>query len=256
MDNNEAKLILSVYRPNGADARDPAFREALQQAERDPALKAWMAEQQAFDAEAAAAMADLPTSPEHRAAIAATIRVARLRPRPFFRWRTLAAAAGVALLLALWSPWSRRDRLTLPDGRSIAEQAAFLSEHHASFGMVSTDLEKLQAWIAARGSPLPTHVPPGLAGLHLLGCESWATTRGRVSLICFVDNDQLAYHLFVFDRLPEPPKDSNLPGIAAPRFERSGTWSFAVWQEEGRAHVLGTSRPGGETANLSRFFST
>ena len=41
MTTQEAKFILSAYRPNGSDASGPAFAEALQAAVGDPALGAW-----------------------------------------------------------------------------------------------------------------------------------------------------------------------------------------------------------------------
>ncbi len=47
--NESAKFVLHAYRPNGADARDPIFRAALEQAARDPELGAWLKEQRAFD---------------------------------------------------------------------------------------------------------------------------------------------------------------------------------------------------------------
>jgi hypothetical protein len=49
MKNRDAKLVLSAYRPNGADARDPFFEQALQQANRDPELMEWFEKQGAFD---------------------------------------------------------------------------------------------------------------------------------------------------------------------------------------------------------------
>ena len=49
MTNQDAKLVLSAYRPNGADARDPFFEQALQQAKRDPELMEWFEKQRAFD---------------------------------------------------------------------------------------------------------------------------------------------------------------------------------------------------------------
>ena len=50
MDNQEAKFILSAYRPGGQDASDPRFAEALEQARRDPVLERWFSESIAFDA--------------------------------------------------------------------------------------------------------------------------------------------------------------------------------------------------------------
>jgi len=49
MTNQDAKLVLSAYRPNGADARDPFFEQALQQAKLDPELMEWFQKQRAFD---------------------------------------------------------------------------------------------------------------------------------------------------------------------------------------------------------------
>ena len=46
--NETAKFLLNAYRPNGADAQDPVFRDALEQAARDPELGAWFKEQRGF----------------------------------------------------------------------------------------------------------------------------------------------------------------------------------------------------------------
>ena len=40
MDNQTAKKILSAYRPDGTDATDPVFQDALAQCERDPQMRA------------------------------------------------------------------------------------------------------------------------------------------------------------------------------------------------------------------------
>lgn len=39
MRNECAKFLLSAYRPNGADALDPVFKDALEQLECDPQVK-------------------------------------------------------------------------------------------------------------------------------------------------------------------------------------------------------------------------
>lgn len=49
MNREQAKLILTAYRPGGEDAADPFFADALQQARRDPELAAWFADQRRFD---------------------------------------------------------------------------------------------------------------------------------------------------------------------------------------------------------------
>ena len=48
-DRDNAKLLLSAYRPNGADAQDPVFKEALELAQCDPELARWFRGERDFD---------------------------------------------------------------------------------------------------------------------------------------------------------------------------------------------------------------
>lgn len=49
MDKKEAKFILQSFRPDGADAGDPDFAEALKLAAEDRALGEWLADERALD---------------------------------------------------------------------------------------------------------------------------------------------------------------------------------------------------------------
>lgn len=60
MDELHAKLILSSFRPNGADADQHDFAEALQLALREPRLGEWLASERAFDACFAEALSAVP----------------------------------------------------------------------------------------------------------------------------------------------------------------------------------------------------
>ncbi|MBI4625528.1 MAG: hypothetical protein HY736_20190 [Verrucomicrobia bacterium] len=252
MDNNNAKLILSVYRANGMDAQDPLFREALKQAESDPALRAWLAEQQEFDVQVASAFASIKGPAEGRAMIQTTMRATRFNRR---RWLwPLALAASVAVLLALRTGLQSRGGLILPENASLAELATNLSDHHASIGLMSSGYSKLRAWISEKGGPLPDRLPPGLEKMAVLGCETWKTTRGKVSLVCFVGDDMKMVHLYVFDQSPAALDGVSLPELAKPRFERSGNWSLALWKDGSRACVLGVPVEPGKSPNIESFF--
>lgn len=50
MDRDKAKFILASFRACGADAEDPAFKEALELAVKDQELAEWLVEERAFDA--------------------------------------------------------------------------------------------------------------------------------------------------------------------------------------------------------------
>ena len=101
MNNEQAKFILRAYRPGGRDAADPAFGDALRQAQADPALGAWLAREQSLDGAVASKLRALSPPPELREAILAGSRVSFAAPARGWRlpaW--LAVAASIAVLIA------------------------------------------------------------------------------------------------------------------------------------------------------------
>ena len=62
MDREQARFVLQSFRPDGADAGDPDFAEALKLALENRELGEWLASERAFDAEFAIALSsvDLP----------------------------------------------------------------------------------------------------------------------------------------------------------------------------------------------------
>jgi hypothetical protein len=252
MDNPKAKLILSVYRANGQDAQDPLFQEALKQAEADPALRAWLEEQQDFDTKLAAAFAGVRGPAEGKAMVKVTMgSPARRTPR--WVW---ALAASVLLLLGLTFGLRTRPGLVLPEGATLAEMAADLSDHHASIGLVSMDMAKVKTWLAQNGGPLPDRLPPGLEKMALLGCQAWDTNHGKISLVCFIGNDRTMVHLYVFEQTPASLAGSPLPGFGQPRREHTGDWDLAVWQDQGHGYVLGVPSGSNQGPGIESFFKS
>lgn len=253
MDNNKAKLILSVYRPNGADASDPYFAEALKQSERDPHLNTWFTNQQQFDSNMAAALGSMKVPEEGRAITKAMTPVPAHGRRWF--WLPMAMAASLAILVTAGLVWRQPTLVSLPAKATIAELATNLAGHHASMGMMTSDLGRAQDWIKSRNGPSIKHLPPGLENMAVLGCQTWNTTRGKVSLVCFVGNSTEVIHLYVFDRAPDRLGAQSLPGIDQPLTAQEGNWSLALWQDDGRTYVLGV--PSGEAGipDVSTYFS-
>ena len=60
MDKEQARFILRSFRPDGADARDPDFTEALELAMEDRELGDWLANERAFDTAFSQALQTLP----------------------------------------------------------------------------------------------------------------------------------------------------------------------------------------------------
>lgn len=59
MNNESAKEILSAYRPDGSDAQNEIFKQALEQCQRDPELRAWFTDQIQIDASMVRGLRDI-----------------------------------------------------------------------------------------------------------------------------------------------------------------------------------------------------
>lgn len=235
MNNDQAKLILSVYRPHGQDASDPAFAEALLQAERDPSVGSWFKEEQHIDSQLSTALASVAPPADAKAMLKAMTSAAKRPPR--WRWLIAMAASLAVLLSSTFVVVKNRSRgLPLPEGATVAQLAANLSDHHASLGLVAHEYWDVRQWLAERGGPLPENLPTGLTNLRVVGCQNWKTTRGKVSLVCFVGEGRQMVHLYIFE---DPADHPGLAGVTQPRIEREGNWSLASWKGRDCVYVLG-----------------
>ena len=75
MDKEQARFILQSFRPDGADAKDPDFAEALLVAAEDRELGDWLAVERAQDAAFAAALNDLAIPDELRRNILSVLKM-------------------------------------------------------------------------------------------------------------------------------------------------------------------------------------
>jgi hypothetical protein len=84
--NQDAKLVLSAYRPSGSDARDPFFEEALEQTKRDPELREWFVKERAFDDFIVSKLRTIEPSAGLHSEILARLRAIRAPRRPVGPW--------------------------------------------------------------------------------------------------------------------------------------------------------------------------
>ena len=88
--NQDAKLVLDAYRPNGADARDSFVEEALGQAKRDPELMEWFVKQRAFDGVVVSKLRTIEPRTGLNSEILAGLRAIRVGRHPqLWRFRIL-----------------------------------------------------------------------------------------------------------------------------------------------------------------------
>ena len=225
MTNECAKFLLSAYRPNGADARDPVFKEALEQAQRDPQLASWFRQQRDFDEIISAKLRAIEPPAGLEAAILAGLRTTSIPRYPFSRWLAVAAAL-VLGLMAL-----SQVRLNRPGKHD--RFMAFYSYALADFkpdprlDLVTTNFHQTQEFIKAKGAPTPPTVPAAVAGLPTAGCKTFAWEGQPASLTCIDLPGGQLLHLFVIDK-------TAFKGQPIPTgFQKIGNWNVKFSESDG-----------------------
>jgi hypothetical protein len=232
MNNPEAKFILRAYRPDGRDAQDPTFREALAQAELDPALGAWFRREQAVD-EALSSRIGALQVPDLRATILAGGRAGRQRRAWWRRSVWFAAAAALAVLIGV--AVRLRVRPTAPEAYALAhfalQDVALDGKSH--LGPVA-GLEAVQRELADPRTHLAAGVAVDLADLRRGGCRTVQVAGHEVCEICFARDGE--FHLYIarrgdFDASAETKE---------PMFVEQGRLASATWTDARYVYVAVT----------------
>lgn len=248
MTNNEAKFILSAYRPGGRDASDPAMTQALAQAKSDPALGAWFEREQQHAAAVAAKLAEIAPPAGLREAILAGARMSerdgmsdtensagpttKTKEMTRARWAQpvwLAAAAVLAVLLSL-AAW----RMVPVRGDSFAEFAVNFVDKGFRLQKRGADVAELKTWLREQHGPLPEALPAKFAELRALGCRTLSFKGQDVSLVCF-ERGGREFHVFVARR-----DETKSTMEAVPRFLDAGRTKLvaATWADAKNRYVL------------------
>ena len=199
MNNQEAKFILGAYRPNGQDAGNPMFAEALGQTERDPELRVWFERERKFDTIVSEKIRAVAPPSELRAAILAGVRASRPRLRWWNNPLWLAAAAALVIITAVSVIAPRSS------GPEIADLASFalndLNHAHDEHVGYPLGLSALQAQLGGAQTPLTTEgaIKIDIEELRRKKCRSIRLGGREVFEICF-NRDGTWYHLFAARR--------------------------------------------------------
>ncbi|HEY8901050.1 MAG TPA: hypothetical protein VIM61_11620 [Chthoniobacterales bacterium] len=235
MNRDEAKIILSAYRPDRDDAEDPAFAEAFGWLDRDDELAEWFAESQAFDQDMRAAFASIQPPPGLKETLLAAAKTTPISSSPAF-WRRpeFAMAAVLAVMLGVSGLWLG---LGLGGASMIAirkEIPQLTATHHHPFGARGDDMGAIRDWLGAHGGIADFTVPAGLQAAHGVGCEVKSIDGAKVSILCFHLPGNGTAHLYVIDRseLGNPPRDGQ------PQMLQMGEYAMASWSFGNRSYIL------------------
>jgi hypothetical protein len=237
MTRDQAREILSMRRPSGADDHDPLIADALEFARCDQELGRWLAQQTAFDAGVTRACAEIPVPMNLRARLLAADKVVVL---PWWR-RSLhpaemAAAACIALLLALGAVWlGTREPGTASLRERVIEETWSGRRHVA---LETTNLAEIRRFIAAHELRGDFKLPPQLSAMRARGCSIVHVDGKRLPFVCFVDNNR-HLHLAVLERGTLP----DVAGTAMPDFDKWQGWATATWTRGSNTFVLTGMKP-------------
>jgi len=247
MDNHKAKFLLQAYRPDGSDARDPDLREALQQAERDPELAAWLQRERAFDEAFCQKLAEVPVPPHLKEEILAGQKVIHLpswwqRPLNLSAVAAMLVVAVVVYLVFASSFTGGVAPAQAVDWTHFQQNAVqVFKQSDFSLKKATANSEEARAWLAEHGAPRDFVLPAGMRHMPTMGCTTFEMDGHPVSLICFkMPSGQLA-HLFMTKRKCV----RSCPPEKAPVFKQKGDYATASWSEGDMAMMLAskTSMP-------------
>lgn len=246
MTNESAKFVLGAYRPNGADAKDPMFAEALEQAKRDPNLGAWFDEQLTFDQTLTERLRQIEPGEDLRSTILSGLRATPSRRR-FLPISMLAAAAAVVagglLLLGRILPPGGSNGSVL--GQFKADAIAMVSVSPApKLDLMSADLQETRRYIDERHAPRIATLPAGMQQVPTAGCRVFEWHGFPASLTCFEMPGGQLVHLVVID---EKVFGSQPIPVG---FQSLGDWQIMLQKSKGRVIMWASQVPMKEFKNL------
>lgn len=233
--NEDPKLILGAYRPNGQDANDPTFAEALAAAGRDPQLGAWFREAQEFDAAIAGKLRGVAVPENLRAKILSGARASRrqswwVRPKLWAIAALLLVLAGVAWFWTAdrsgYAPWQTHGIAVLDD--VLAAKAKLDRELPES--------DQLVAWLQEQSAPVLPTLPDALAARPAIGCKTWEWRGLKFAMVCFhLEGTSTAHLISTFQGGLK-----GAPPLGHMLYAQQGKWRTATWSEGGLACMLVT----------------
>ena len=233
MNNHEAQFVLNAYRPNGQDAADPQFFDALAQARRDPTLQQWLTDSIAFDKAVTEKLRAVQAPNGLRETILAGGKVSRPSG-----WMTplhkLGIAAAILLFAIAGSVIYQTSKPRLAGWQTEAlDVISSLVKGKSRFDFQSHDSAQVVAWLADNRAMSPTKIPDHLMGLQSLGCKTFSWNGNDVSVICFV-SDGREVHLVM-------TKASAMVSRARegePQLVQRGKWATATWRSGEMVYML------------------
>lgn len=248
MDKSEIRALLSAYRPGDPETADPRFQQAKAEAEADPELAPWWAEQQEVDRIFSFKLQSAKVPPDLKKRITAWEK--RGSRRSSWNRAAMLAAACIVALAVLFGSWRGpfQPAVSLADYRD--EMVSFI-RIDPSLDMNTSDLSRISTFLENGGAPSQLKFPEKLEQTqHLLGCRILRFRGHDVALVCFGREQGELIHVFVVDRAAMSDlreRDKVL------HYQKVGAWMTASWVEGNQAYLLTVE---GDRAKLEKYLTS
>jgi hypothetical protein len=233
MSRHEAKEILSAFRPGTEDERDPMFIEALEVAEHDSELAAWLAELQAFDSAVKRKVAVSPLASGLFERIHTGVTLRRAEGHQKRLW-LMALAASLVLFLMLAGLWlyHRNFAETTQFAACRSDMVRFL-QRFPRLDLETASLAQARQWLADTRHLQQVQFPAGLGRFPTIGCRTLEWHGHPLGLVCFmVDGEVVHFIVIPRNRIPDGPAS------AEPQFARAGGETTVAWSRRGLTYLV------------------
>lgn len=229
MNTDEAKFVLSAFRDDGRySATDPLFAEALESADQDPKLRAWLESSGRFDSIIASKIDQVEPPASLRESILVGARASQVRSRWVRRISWLAVAASIAIAGYLGT---RTTVQQTPAGNSVVASISsrifseLSSSSHGHTGNTPDSLALARS-LNARSDGLAYNLGISAADMEGSRCRQIDFGGSTAFEVCFVRNG-IWYHLFV---TPVDASNSSIGRDGLEFLEEAGA-AIAMWTE-------------------------
>jgi len=247
MTNEEAKLILQAYAPNGRSATDPKFQAALNQARCSRELADWFAAEQAIDSRISNSLIKSLKPPTQLKCLLLAQRVI-IRPVAWWsKWTYQLALTGCAALVIISSVvWFSHPGPVQFD-RYREEMSESVAEGIEPIGEVPHDPIQVRSWLAENGLDNSFMMPRGLNDELLSSCRVVNWRGNKVYIICYDLQGHRTAHLAVINRsaLRNAPPES-------PVLDQIGKVATISWSRGNQTYMIASTS--GVLSDLMKLF--
>jgi hypothetical protein len=231
MKSDEAKFILSAFRPDGSDSGNPAFADALKMAASDPMLASWFERSRAHDRAVTGKLREIAPPAGLRDAILAGARVSgQGRGEGTLRaWIAGLAAAAVLAIVIVSMKQPARPEASGADFAGYAINDMLTAKHGGSGEPAGALIAALQT----SGSRMPAAGAIDFEKLKDTGCRTISFAGRDVVEVCFT-RDGTLFHFYVC-------RSQGAPEARGPSFLAQAAGAAAVWSDGTYEYALAST---------------